>query len=837
MPTLRPVTDWPLVICGPMLRRVTPDSVCVFVALSKAARVTLTVYREEPAGSENYVPIGSVTNDTVSLGVNLHVLAATAPVPAAHMLVPGEIYSYNLAFDLGAGGTATTLVSDQFTGTNAIGYGGRLPSFAMPPSLGKLKLVHGSCRKSGGEGTDMLPLLDRLIEKDHLDPFARPHQLLLTGDQIYADDVPACLLTTLRETAAQMLGWAQPETIAWDGGTLVADDVRLRPGHAREDYADRHKPCDPSTAASRQAGNGFLTRLEFMYSQTDFSSIEADAHLIFLGEFYVQYLMAWSPELWPRSANPNFIDPFDPYTSAKDNPQPYDLATILETFPDPLSADRLYERAQLDYRKTAVDTRRRARLFAKGLPAVRRALANVPTYMIMDDHEVTDDWNLDRSWRDSVVANSAGQQIVRNGLVAFAVFQDWGNQPDQYASGPGRLLLDGINTGAAQVPDIVTHPRSLDAILRIQAASVDPNSTTVLHWDHVAYGAAHQVLFLDSRTWRGLSTRTHGKAPAALIMPASLERQFRTPRLKPDLLTLVVAPGPVIGMNRVEFAQAGLGLFEGPEAVDRETWEGHEWCFGAVLQRLIERSPAIILSGDVHYAFAKHLSVRRWDPPKAARIVQLNCSALRNEANLTRMLGGSVSPWHSSSVFEDSIDPDSQELGRALERHFDAAATAAAADAAVDPMYVDGLYRTLLELRRLITLNLPPVVDDQLIGLEYEQARLMIEQYARGIRQRWSYHETGVDDPSRLFVLDATTMAEDPDQSDEFRFVAEMARRSPYVIGKNNLATVTFELAPPPDTNPEAVLQTLYWLEPIKSINRDELLSFTARAPLTPPLL
>ena len=37
--------------------------------------------------------------------------------------------------------------------------------------------------------------------------------------------------------------------------------------------------------------------------------------------------------------------------------------------------------------------------FRKNLPKVQRALANVPTYMILDDHDVTDDYFLNPVWR------------------------------------------------------------------------------------------------------------------------------------------------------------------------------------------------------------------------------------------------------------------------------------------------------------------------------------------------------------------------------------------------------------------------------------------------------
>src|SRR5581483_3273240 len=66
------------------------------------------------------------------------------------------------------------------------------------------------------------------------------------------------------------------------------------------------------------------------------------------------------------------------------------------------------------------------------LPAVRRVLANMPTYMIFDDHDVTDDWNLTARWRDRVHASPAGRRIVANALAAYWAFQGWGNDPCRF---------------------------------------------------------------------------------------------------------------------------------------------------------------------------------------------------------------------------------------------------------------------------------------------------------------------------------------------------------------------------------------------------------------------
>ena len=80
--------------------------------------------------------------------------------------------------------------------------------------------------------------------------------------------------------------------------------------------------------------------------------------------------------------------------------------------------------------------------FFDGLPRVRRALANVPTYMVFDDHDVTDDWNIVRAWRDQVHTTPLGRRIITDALVAYAVFQDWGNDPLKYRTGDYRKLLD-----------------------------------------------------------------------------------------------------------------------------------------------------------------------------------------------------------------------------------------------------------------------------------------------------------------------------------------------------------------------------------------------------------
>ena len=96
--------------------------------------------------------------------------------------------------------------------------------------------------------------------------------------------------------------------------------------------------------------------------------------------------------------------------------------------------------------------------FRDTLPKVRRALANIPSYMILDDHDVTDDFNMTPSFCKDVYTAPLGLQIVQNALVAYSLCQHWGNVPEEFfrpedapasagfgGTPPGRQLLNTLN--------------------------------------------------------------------------------------------------------------------------------------------------------------------------------------------------------------------------------------------------------------------------------------------------------------------------------------------------------------------------------------------------------
>src|SRR5262245_56234225 len=193
-PLAERLASLPLILAGPILRRVEPRSVTVWVALREARQVTLHVYRwEEVARAATERLLGS--RRTVRLGDRLHVVAVTARAPAlSAALDPNDVYCYDLAFTeaLGVGDgpvadlrSPGVLVPDPAVAPEVerLVYGGLpLPSFVLPaPTLERVRLFHGSCRHPAGVGTDALATLDLVLSSSARDPLSRPQQLYQIG--------------------------------------------------------------------------------------------------------------------------------------------------------------------------------------------------------------------------------------------------------------------------------------------------------------------------------------------------------------------------------------------------------------------------------------------------------------------------------------------------------------------------------------------------------------------------------------------------------------------------------------------------------------------------------
>jgi len=610
MSVFRDVATWPLLLCGPMLRRVDADGVAVFVVTKAPCTVRLVVTR----GGDTIAESNNV--QTVSIGELLHARVCHATPVAGQALAPGALHSYDIELT-DPQGTRHTLQTMQMLGDDfPLGYQpGRLPTFLMPPgTLRELRVVHASCRKPHGGGVDALWTLDRLVA----DPNQRPHQLFLTGDQIYADDVAVCLLSALIGVGKALIGDAHAETLPV-GGIAVGDDA-VRPGFTRNDWLDIN---------ARRRGNGL-------------TSSARENHLIFFAEFCAMYMMVWSDELWARS------EPAVGYTIDEIEPN------LEAWYPFFTKAPSRYPPAGLDTLRTTVLG------FASTVPRVRRALANTPTMMMFDDHEITDDWNLDQTWAATSRTLPVVRRIIRNGLLAYAVFQAWGNDPQRFEAGAGAELLQLLSGTRSAPSQLAQHPAAADRHLDLDLTS-DPKR---LEWNWAVDGPAHRVIGLDTRTHRNLVANR----PPGLLTDTEIERQLGAPPAGGNRVCLVVSPAPVFGHAFIEHVVTpAAALVMGPRGPDAEAWAENSGTFLRFLSALSHFKAVVLLSGDVHYAFTQRVGYFVGDQP-AARFVQLTASASKNSDAMTKFMQWDALDARPRGLlgFVDITDAELVQLRRAL---------------------------------------------------------------------------------------------------------------------------------------------------------------------------
>ncbi|HEY9849238.1 MAG TPA: PhoD-like phosphatase [Leptolyngbyaceae cyanobacterium] len=581
MPLNHRINHLPMILAGPILRRTDPDGVTVWVALKEASKVTLKVYSTHEGKGEildREILIGN--RFTVQIGKYLHVVAVTAKPSKSDRLQPAQIYAYNIEFDNCE--LLQALISEpDFPNANISYFNHQLPTFAMPPDdLNNLKIVHGSCRKPHGGGKDALTILDDLILDTADRANDRPQQLFLTGDQIYGDDVADALLWALTDAGDTLLGWQEKLPLKEH---LIDSDRYLNPSEL--------KPGQRSDLA-RDYG-GFTAML---INKPE----KAKSHLFGLGEYYAMYLFVWSPVLWPQEL-----------------PKPKDVHPNFQP-------DKLWEKEAFIVQG-----------FGRDLWRVRRSLANVPTYMICDDHDISDDWYLNREWCNRVISKPLGRRTLQNGLLAYAIFQAWGNTPEKFQKEQlGEALLKNAEKWyLSDGKDIVAWDKlakylgipDLNPQTKLPKFEEDEDHLILernyvdeiqpIAWYYTIRSFKHEVIVLDTRTWRGYAKGDDKTTePPMLLSHIAFEKQIKQPLQEQEntdsKVTLIVVPTNLVSLRIIDIVQETdleKGRVFNSDAGD--SWNFHEAAFSMLLAEMFKnRDRVIILSGDIHYSAAVRLS-------------------------------------------------------------------------------------------------------------------------------------------------------------------------------------------------------------------------------------
>jgi hypothetical protein len=447
------------------------------------------------------------------------------------------------------------------------------------------RVLHGSCRKPHHPQTDALVEVDKILG-DSVDQISeRPDLLIFSGDQVYVDDVAGAMLDVIH----QLIDYLGLYDESWSTGP-VNSLKELR-------NADTCYYLRESLLPDNKSNEAVMDMFFQGKRKPIFTSVGAQNHLVALSEVLAMYLLVWSDVPW------QFVE----------------LDTIRHRVPQKYQDKYQHDLAAIKEFKTT-------------LASARRPMANMPVYMMFDDHDVTDDWNLTRGWEEAAYSNPFSRRIIGNALLGYFLCQGWGNQPNRYKELKEQVLPKFNQAG------LTHHDQVVDEVLQ---------------WDkwHFVLATQPKIVVLDTRTHRWRSESSPGKPSGLMDWEALSELQNE---LIDQPAVIMVSPAPVFGVKLIEAIQRLFTYIGKPLMVDAENWMAHPGAANVLLNIFHHpKTPPnfIILSGDVHYSFAYDVTLRR--RKNSPKILQVTASGIKNAFpdrliswldRLNLMLYGSNSP-------------------------------------------------------------------------------------------------------------------------------------------------------------------------------------------------
>lgn len=268
-------------------------------------------------------------------------------------------------------------------------------------------------------------------------------------------------------------------------------------------------------------------------------------------------------------------------------------------------------------------------------PAVRWLLSTVPNAMILDDHDLRDDWNTSISWRREMEAQSWWRDRATGGLATYWVYQHIGNlSPDELAEDE----LYATVTGS----DEATATQALDAFA--WRSDQDPDST---RWSYARSLGPSRLVVIDTRCSRTLDPPENRAIVDANEWAWLRDRTLEEPLPEHILIATTLPAFLPYGIHHVEGwseaiatgAWGWLGKRWGErirQGLDLEHWPAYRRSFDALVTLLGELAShphpprsVLVLSGDIHFSYTSRVQLPG-DDGQGTRVHQLVQSPLRN---------------------------------------------------------------------------------------------------------------------------------------------------------------------------------------------------------------
>ncbi len=516
----------------------------------------------------------------------------------------------------------------------------------LPQSGEALRFAHGSCRvhpddtdeNQQVQGDDMLARFGNdFLHKQEL--AAWPQFFMHTGDQIYADDIGVRLgkqIVRARHSAT-FPGPKQGHVLAlgaWAGRFAprytTRGTVLPAPPAADIDAVDQQRNTSRDPVRVEAAAADARDALKQAQFQTRAMLPEEKPPA-------VQKLQVMNQLLW------------QPPIEASDVPQVDKRRGLLQapTF-------RILQPKQRDVRLPypaagdiggvhVADYAEYAAAYEQAwlVHGARRGLAHLPSYMIFDDHEVTDDWNADADWLACVHhprdALGMWPATITDALAAYWLYQGWGNlEPVVAAADPRVQILERArHQGHDALPELrqLIHTR---AVAPTDKKARPAARTNLLGWNFRVPTSGTPFVVLDLRTDR----EVHGKGGMSKARLDWLRTVLGAARTRSAFVVLPVPllmPAPLaFAMQHEGVTKLATGARSKAEARRKNDLEhpimNLVWAqFRELLRELQNKGSPLrtlaIVSGDIH--FSCNLDGQLPGSTQGPRLLQLISSGLR----------------------------------------------------------------------------------------------------------------------------------------------------------------------------------------------------------------
>ncbi len=311
-------------------------------------------------------------------------------------------------------------------------------------------------------------------------------------------------------------------------------------------------------------------------------------------------------------------------------------------------------------------------------PAVRWLLSCVPSFMIFDDHEVVDDWNISDKWVRENRRSAVGRRRVRDGLLAYWIYQGAGNLSPRRWTADERMrpltprfrpLLGDVTHRLRRLFDAYTAGRRRAT----WSYSIDAAGTRVVVADtRMSRRLTGRRLLMDDIAWSELvqAAKSPRGRRVLLVVPAPVLVSHPLH----DLLSLAGSileddsglaglgrQGPVSELVKTLdrlFPELGRKFLHGKiiEDVDAELWAAFQTSWNrmvVLLEELIDgrgtnaKSFVGILAGDVHHSYVMQGELAR--SQRRGAVLQFTMSPIRrlmSEGDAKKLRTIYESPWY-----------------------------------------------------------------------------------------------------------------------------------------------------------------------------------------------